>query len=389
MEKNKFDISIIGGGPAGSSTAIQLAKAGLNICLFEKKSFPRDVLCGEFLSTEVIESLKQLNLYQKFLLLSPNKIDSFRFINEDSKELNTNFPFEAYAMKRSKFDEFLLNEAKASGVIIFQPAEVKEIKRQNGFFHLKIKNSEFVNDELITEFVIAAYGKQNALDKILERKFINEKSQLNGIKFYVDKSFLRYHPSNEIQIYASEGIYCGVNSVNENEVTLCFLEDRSKYSASSRSHLIELMERNHMFADLFNNHFIPSINEFQVYGTGNIYFGKKELVKDGIYMVGDAAGVIAPLAGDGIGMALETSGLISKILIDGVHNKIKSEILERRYISDWNNHFNKRLLSASILQKSILANNLRNFGIGLAKVVPSILPKIVQLTRGSTLQFLE
>ena len=44
-----------------------------------------------------------------------------------------------------------------------------------------------------------------------------------------------------------------------------------------------------------------------IFGTGNIYFGKKNLVENGIYMVGDASGIIAPLSGDGIGMAFESA----------------------------------------------------------------------------------
>ena len=100
MRNSEFDIAIIGGGPAGSTAAIHLSRAGLEVCLFEKKTFPREVLCGEFLSAEVIESLKKLNLYNKFLLLNPNRINSFRFINEDSSELETKFRFEAYSIHR-------------------------------------------------------------------------------------------------------------------------------------------------------------------------------------------------------------------------------------------------------------------------------------------------
>jgi flavin-dependent dehydrogenase len=382
MRKNDFDIAIIGGGPAGSTAAIHISRAGLKVCLFEKKTFPREVLCGEFLSAEVIESLKKLNLYNKFLLLNPNRINSFRFINEDSSELETKFQFEAYSMKRSVLDNFLLNEAKKSGAKIFQPAEVKEIEKQGASFRLNILNGQGCNEEISSDFVIAAYGKQNILDKKLDRGFTNERSHLNGIKFHIDKKYLSLFPEDEIQIYASQGIYCGVNSVSESEVTLCFLEDRNNYSDSARSHLVSLMDRNDKFADIFNKDFLYVINEIQVYGTGNIFFGRKELVEDGIFMIGDAAGVIAPLAGDGIGMAMETAELLAGILINGSQNKLKPKILERQYVSDWKGHFKKRLFSAGIVQKLILTNNLRKAGIGLVNIFPTILPKIVQLTRG-------
>ena len=285
MGKNGFDIAIIGGGPAGATAAIYLAREGLKICLLEKKAFPREVLCGEFLSAEVIESLKKLDLYSKFLLLNPNRINSFRFINEDSTELETDFSFEAYSMKRSLFDNFLLKEAEKSGTEIFQPAEVKEIKKEGSSYKMKISDVEKSDKEISSDFVIAAYGKQNILDKKLNRSFVSTKSKLNGIKFHVHRKYFQPFPDNEIQIYASEGIYCGINAVNKNEATLCFLEDRKHFSGSSREHLVELMKKNKKFAELFRQDFSVLVPDLQIYGTGDVFFGKRELVKNGIFML--------------------------------------------------------------------------------------------------------
>ena len=47
-----FDVCIVGAGPAGSATAIRLADAGLSVLLVEQKKFPRNKLCGEFVSPE-------------------------------------------------------------------------------------------------------------------------------------------------------------------------------------------------------------------------------------------------------------------------------------------------------------------------------------------------
>ena len=382
MRNSEFDIAIIGGGPAGSTAAIHLSRAGLKVGLFEKKTFPREVLCGEFLSAEVIESLKKLNLYNKFLLLNPNRINSFRFISEDSSDLETKFQFEAYSMKRSIFDNFLLKEAEKSGAKIFQPTEVKKIERKGSAYELKILDTEKSDRNISAEFVIAAYGKQNILDRKLSRNFVNVKSQLNGVKFHFDREYFQLFPDDEIQIYSSEGIYCGINAVNENEATLCFLEDRKHFTGSSREHLVKLMRRNEKFKRLFKEDFITIIPDLQIYGSGDVFFGKKELIKKGIFMLGDAAGVIAPLAGDGIGMALESAEILSRILTAGFQNSLSHEKISELYMSEWNNHFNVRLYSARFIQKSVLMNSLRKVGIGLVKLYPSLLPRLIQLTRG-------
>ena len=80
-------------------------------------------------------------------------------------------------------------------------------------------------------------------------------------------------------------------------------------------------------------------------------------------------------------MALESAEILSKILIDGIRNEIESNTMVKQYISQWNNHFNVRLLSARLIQKSILMNSLRKAGTSLIKLYPSILPRLVMFTR--------
>src|SRR3970282_1266063 len=124
-----FEIGIIGAGPAGSTAAAYLAGYGFDVCLFEKKSFPRETLCGEFLSHEVIQLLKELNLFNDFISLSPNKITSFLFFNSSGKSIGSKFNFDAYGLSRSLFDNLLLCNAKNKGVTVYQPSEVKKIIR--------------------------------------------------------------------------------------------------------------------------------------------------------------------------------------------------------------------------------------------------------------------
>src|SRR5690242_21417889 len=57
-----FDAIIIGGGPAGSSAAIHLAASGGRVLLAEQKKFPREKLCGEFISPECLEHFARLGV---------------------------------------------------------------------------------------------------------------------------------------------------------------------------------------------------------------------------------------------------------------------------------------------------------------------------------------
>ncbi len=128
------------GGPAGSMAAIYLSRFGFDVCLIEKKKFPRDVLCGEFLSEEVTALLKELKLFEEFLALNPVLISRFKSVNESGTEIHSNLSFPAYALKRSLFDKFLLNEAINSGANVYQPAEADFIRREDDKF--KVGNNQ-------------------------------------------------------------------------------------------------------------------------------------------------------------------------------------------------------------------------------------------------------
>ncbi len=383
MSLESYDAAIIGGGPAGATAAIYLAEYGFKVCLFEKKIFPRETLCGEFLSKEVIEIIKELNLFDKFISLHPNPINTFRFINDNGKELSANFDFTAYGLRRSAFDTLLLDVARERGVKVFQPYEFSEIEKSEGDYKVSAQNQNGLSTELQCKFVIAAYGKQNILDKTLNRSFAGQKSFLNGVKFHFPKTGLKNILPNEIRIYISNGIYCGVNEVDNDTVTLAFLENRTTLKKSSRQNLIEFISRNESFINIFVGNSFEQINELPAYGSGNIYFGKKNLIENGVFMIGDAAGVIAPLAGDGIGMALQSAKMIASILAKSKKESLSAEETEYLYKNSWKRLFAKRLFSATLIQKILLQSRFRNAAVNFVKMFPSVLPRLIDATRAT------
>lgn len=393
---------IIGGGPAGSTAALYLSRAGFKTCLIEKKKFPREVLCGEFLSGEVSYLLQDLNLFEKFLSLNPVKISGFRYVVNNS-ETSSDISFPAYAVKRSIFDEFLLNCALDSGTIIHQPAEVIEVRKEENKFSLNIIVNGKRNLLITADIVIAAYGKQNLLDKKLKRDFAaganleNNKVSFNGIKFYLDRNYFRNFPEDEIRIYADENIYCGLNPVNKKEITLCFLEKRHNGDEPVRIKIKNLLQRNKKFGSLFwkssfrnpvdissgEKKFEEHLFELTVIGTGNIYFGKKKAVENGIFFIGDAAGMIAPLTGDGIGMAMDSARILSALIIQQKKDRYSREFLEEKYLTEWNNSFLKRIKVASFIQQAILNKFYRRLSFKLVQRFPMLISQIIKSTRSS------
>jgi len=380
----QHEIAIIGGGPAGATAASFLSSAGFDVCLFERKNFPRDVLCGEFLSAEVIDKIKELELYSDFLSLNPNRIDSFNFISKSGKNISAGFDFEAFALRRSNFDKMLLDKCNQNGTKVYQPSEVNSIVQSNNNFKISARTeSDIVNIE--AKYVIASFGRQNKLDKILSRNFINNQSQLNGVKFHLNQNAFCNFKKNEIIIFSGSNIYCGLNKINGDKVTVCFLENRKTYDEPPRAKIIRNIKCNPLLAEMFTNDFEQQIQSKQIYGTGNIYFGSKEKFKNGVFFIGDAAGLIAPLAGDGIAMAMESGKLISEIIFDAGKHNMTLEQLAEVYESRWNTLFARRIRNSLLIQKILLNFTLTSNGFYFISIFPSLLKRLIKITRGCQL----
>jgi flavin-dependent dehydrogenase len=288
------------------------------------------------------------------------------------------------------FDQFLLKSTVGAGTAIYQPAEVTEIKRNSEKFLVNLKTLKDEDLEISADYVIAAYGKQNILDKKLKRNFAakwmkskNREISFNGIKYHLDKSNFKNFPGDEIWIYADDNIYCGLNPVSDKEITLCFLEKRINGNRAVRDKIKNLIQHNRSLGNLFENKFDEILSELPVKGAGNIYFGNKKAVEDGIFFIGDAARMIAPFTGDGIGMAMYSAKILSALIIQNKNDKYSRELLEHRYLNEWRNAFLSRIKVAFLFQQVILNNFSRKLSIKLIETFPLLLPQIIKSTRSS------
>ena len=60
MGERHYTVVIIGAGPAGSSAAMTLATRGIDVCLIDKKEFPREKLCGGLLTRRCKKIFEQV-----------------------------------------------------------------------------------------------------------------------------------------------------------------------------------------------------------------------------------------------------------------------------------------------------------------------------------------
>ena len=384
MRHPPVDIVIIGGGPAGSAAAVYTARAGYSVCLVERQAFPRETLCGEFLSREVMAVLRDIGLELEFLSLAPSKIDWFTLYPDRGPRLSEPLGFTAYGMKRSTFDRMLLESARSNGVSIIQPAVVESVVRLEQGYEFLFRTSEGLQT-IRGRWAIGAYGRSSPLDGQLKRPFAGIRTGLNGIKFHIPASMLGIVRSDEILICAGPGIYCGINHVDGGSATICFLERRRRNAHRPRRQVRELVESNPGLAQIVTPEALLAVEHAAIYGAGNIYFGPRSVVEDGMLMVGDAARVIAPLAGDGIGMALQGAQLLGRVFEHERRTPEGRDALEQRYRQEWERLFKVRVRTALLLQRVLLSTQMRWITSSLLESAPSILRTALNMTRGDSM----
>ena len=111
---NRYDVVIIGGGLAGLTSALDLAKRGKQVAVIEKNTFPQHKVCGEYVSNEVLPYLTQLGV--SIPLEKLPKISNLRLGTTMGRKLEVGLPLGGFGISRYLLDDILYQAALSASV---------------------------------------------------------------------------------------------------------------------------------------------------------------------------------------------------------------------------------------------------------------------------------
>lgn len=311
MSLERFDVAIVGAGPAGSSAAISLARNGHSVVLLDQALFPREKLCGDFLNPINWPLFAQLGVADQLLSCEHEEVTAFRISTFSGEEATIRFPprngqpHYGLGLKRFYLDDLLLRAAEREGVVVRQGCRIRRLARENGGWTISL-DDHFMGKRVQAVFLIGADGRNSLVAHHLGLTRRKEESG-NHVAFQMHLQGVR-GVGGDVQIHGFPGGYAGLVGLGGGTVNLCFSVEKSR----AREELaIDALFENCLFK---NGYLRESLRACEVVGRVRsaypLYFSPRRSYGDGFLLVGDAARVTEPVTGEGIYFALK-SGMLA------------------------------------------------------------------------------
>lgn len=299
---------IVGGGLAGATAALGLARLGRAAVLLERTVGPHDKMCGEFLSVEAAAGLTALGLDVR--ALGGTTIGTVR-VMRGRRTVESRLPFVATGLTRRTLDEALLALATARGVTVERGVRVRSV----GGGVVDTDRGEVQGDA-----VLLATGKHDLHGR--RRVLAGRQASLAdniGFKMYFRATpALQRALADTVLIVVYEGGYAGVQLVDGRRVNLCLLVSPRRFAelGSSWEALVAALVAEPGLAMLADAD--PLLERpLSVSGVPYGYLATPDPA-DPVYRLGDQAGVIPSFCGDGMAMAVHSGRLAAEAVHDGM-----------------------------------------------------------------------
>jgi flavin-dependent dehydrogenase len=334
---SKYDVLIIGAGPAGSTFALLLARAGKRVLALEKSTFPRFHI-GESILPRNFPLIQELGL-ESALRAIPHvpKFGAEFGIGDDPN--TTRFTFdtglvpgtETFNIERAVFDKMLMDNARAAGAEIRESIAVRKIlKLTDGDVELELSDGQHVS----AKYLLDASGHGTVVARHLGTRKNFDDPQLQKVAYFNHfKNVWRLpgtaagHPT---VIMNKEGWFW-IIAINEETTSVGFVArpDFVKMINVPPNQLLNwAIERCPVVRERLKSATSPETNEI----LADFSYQCRPIAGEGYFLVGDAACFLDPIFSTGVTLAMMAATQASRHTLAILDNRISAAKARKQYI---------------------------------------------------------
>jgi geranylgeranyl reductase family protein len=382
MERKNFEVVIVGGGPAGSTCGYELAKAGVDVAIFDH-SHPREKPCGGALAGRFFDDFEVPKGVSKRI------IDWIILEDQHGHRVRLYQKFGGVTIMRREFDHKLFKKAQKAGALCVDK-RVTDIEEKGGYWIIKTKKRKYKTKFLVgadgcpsrvRRYVVGDISKEHLSHGIgyhiphdgryLKRKFENAIELYFLGKPYVQRGYMWIFPKQD---YVTVGLGTMLGTAHLRQSLRVFIKN---HPAAKRILMPEKIS--------LHSHLIPFANSPSFYNHPTT--GKKWV------LIGDAAGHVNPITGEGIYYAMMGGRLAAKAYLEG-NISAYEKYWREKYGGDlyWgtrlkNIFYNPKVIGIAIkmgnrsqAMREILADVIGSrvkYNVLVLRKLPKMLPKIL------------
>lgn len=309
----RFDIAVIGGGPAGAATAIRAARSGARVVVLEKGAHGRDKICGDGLTPRAVAALDEL----KIPLDDAHLIDGLRMIaGKQVRQLpwpdGGRFPNHGAVWPRRRLDAALIDAAVEAGADVRFETTGDPIIDAGG----RVTGVRSAHGVIDADLVVAATGAPGSVARALGAERDPREPFGLAIRAYVESPrHADRHLEACLTIRDGHGTWvpgygwmfpCGDGTVN---IGVGALSTMKGFKSLNLNHLLDSYRS--LVADSWE--IGPNLERPRAW---RLPMSAVKRHGPGWVAIGDAAGLVNPMNGEGIDYGLESGMLAADLFLD-------------------------------------------------------------------------
>jgi flavin-dependent dehydrogenase len=353
---NPYDVIIIGAGPAGCASALFLHQKGLRVLVLDRAAFPRDKVCGEFISPAADDILAELGVLEAIQQTHPARLQGVAISSYSKPELYIDYPpcpgrakpMTSLSLPRFQLDHLLVQKVKEQGIEVCERHAVDDfLFEEDRVAGVKGRDEANRPFQYSAPVVVDASGRNGlSLRRLGLIKPHRGPGKIALAAHWENVQF----PHDYCYMHISSPGYTGMAPVGNDSVNVVLVvEDRNVKGQELDDFYKATVLGNERRQSLLAG---ARLKE-RVRSVGSLAYDVRPAPCGGLVLAGDTTGFIDPFTGEGIYLSLRSAqlaaGVIQKAFAAGDFSRKFLEEYERQRQSE----FRKKFILSRILQKII------------------------------------